>query len=71
VGSAEAEQGVEHPPSGMRQDIGQRESVTRLADPLRRHGIPTRFSVFEGAHDPACWAAELPAALAWITATGG
>lgn len=65
VGTEETETDVRHPPSGMHQGVSQLDSVTRLAEGLERAGHAVRFATFSGGHDPACWAAELPGALAW------
>lgn len=66
VGDREREAGVSHPPSGLRQDTSQLDSVRRLAKALAGMGKNLHYTEFSGGHDPACWAAELPAALLWL-----
>jgi len=63
VGDRETVAGVTHAPSGMRQEVAQRDACERFIDALIRSGYEVQHSVFSGAHDFRCWAAELPAAL--------
>ena len=62
VGDQEIESDLRHPPSDMYQGATQVDSCRRLAEAW---GPSARFSIFEGGHDPACWARELPEALRW------
>lgn len=62
VGDQETDCGISHPPTGLRQEVSQMESVKRAAEALGAH-----LSIFEGGHDPARWKRELPEALAWLT----
>ncbi len=64
----ETERDVRHPPTALHQATGQLDSVTHLAEVLPSEGASVSFSTFDGGHDPACWAAQLPAALAWAGA---
>jgi enterochelin esterase-like enzyme len=66
VGTQELQKGIAHPPSGMLQKICQLDSVRRLASALTDAGHDARLVEFHGGHDPTCWAAELPEALAWL-----
>jgi enterochelin esterase family protein len=68
AGTSELQTDVRHPPTGLYQRTSQRESVGRLADRLRAAGAAVQLNEFDGGHDPACWAAELPAALDWLLA---
>jgi len=67
VGELETEEGVSHPPTGLRQELSQLKSVERAAQALAELGCTVRHRVFAGGHDPAQWQAELPEALAWLT----
>lgn len=65
VGAQETATDVRHPPTGLHQRTSQVDSCRRLAEAW---GSRARLEVFEGGHDPACWRAELPAAMAWARA---
>jgi enterochelin esterase family protein len=67
VGSQELQSGVSHPPSGLFQKTNQLDSVRRLAEKLTGLCQDVHYAEFSGGHDPACWAAELPHALSWLT----
>ena len=66
VGNQELQTGISHPPTGLYQNVSQRESCQRLADKMAHCGYTVRFSEFDGGHDPVCWAAELPSAFDWL-----
>jgi enterochelin esterase-like enzyme len=67
VGSDETSFDVAHPPTGMHQRVCQLDSCRRLAAALQAdRGLDVRFEIFQGGHDAEPWAAELPAALAWL-----
>lgn len=68
VGELETEEGVSHPPTGLRQEVSQLAAVERAAQGLKDLGCTVRHRVFAGGHDPAMWKAELPEALIWLTA---
>ncbi|WP_417389345.1 hypothetical protein [Gimesia sp.] len=54
------------PPSGLFQKTNQLDSVCRLEQKLTAVGQYVHYAGFEGSHDPACWAEELPPALVWL-----
>ena len=66
VGDNEIQKDIAHQPSGMLQKVTQLDSVRRLSEKLQATGDEVRHAEFHGGHDPACWAAELPAALTWL-----
>jgi enterochelin esterase-like enzyme len=66
VGTRELQKGICHPPSGMWQNVAQLDSVRRLSAALEAAGHEVKLTEFAGGHDPACWAAGLPAALRWL-----
>jgi iron(III)-enterobactin esterase len=66
VGDRETVSGITHAPTGMRQDVSQRDACERFNTALSHRGHEVHFHLFPGAHDFRCWAAELPAALAWL-----
>ena len=66
VGSQELQENVTHPPTGLIQKTSQRDSVRRLAEAMADAGHVDHFEEYDGGHDPACWARELPEALAWL-----
>jgi enterochelin esterase family protein len=68
VGLQELQENVVHPPSGLVQKTSQLASVRRLASRLQDTSHTTRFTEYEGGHDPVCWEKELVEALAWLTA---
>lgn len=68
VGSQELQQGVSHPPTGLFQQTSQLDSVRRLVRQLETSFSQVHSHEYAGGHDPACWAAELPAALTWLLA---
>ena len=65
VGSKELEEGVSHPPTGMRQEVNQLDSCRRLAEAIEADEVT--FRTFDGGHDPRCWAEELPEAMEWAS----
>jgi enterochelin esterase family protein len=65
VGNQETQTDLRHPPTDMHQRTSQLDSVRRLAAAF---GQPCHE--YEGGHDPACWQAELPEALAWLFGVG-
>ncbi|WLD13978.1 alpha/beta hydrolase [Planctellipticum variicoloris] len=68
VGNQELQQGVSHPPTGLFQQTSQLDSVRRLVRQLETSFSQVRSHEYDGGHDPACWAAELPDALTWVLA---
>ncbi|MBN9503674.1 MAG: hypothetical protein BGO01_04885 [Armatimonadetes bacterium 55-13] len=67
VGDQETEAGVSHPPTGLRQEISQLDSVQRCAEALNQHGHLVNLHVFAGGHALEPWMAELPLAFRWLT----
>ncbi|MDZ4402626.1 alpha/beta hydrolase-fold protein [Prosthecobacter sp.] len=57
---------VSHPPTPLVQITSQLDSVRRLSAALTAAGHVTHLNEYHGGHDSACWAAELPEALAWL-----
>ena len=69
VGDLETQTGLEHAPSGMRQDISQLDAVNHFVESLQAAGQhEVRHQVFDGKHDADCWKQELSAALEWLLA---
>ncbi len=68
VGDKETDENVTHEPTGMVQKTSQVSSCHRLAQALVGAGATVNENLFAGGHDPACWGAELPAALRWLCA---
>ncbi len=68
VGIHELQQGVSHPPTGLFQQTSQLDSVRRLVRQLESSSSQVHSHEYDGGHDPACWAAELPDALTWVLA---
>lgn len=66
VGDRETVSGITHAPTAMRQEVAQRDACERFNTALSHRGHEVHFHLFAGAHDFRCWAAELPAALAWL-----
>jgi enterochelin esterase family protein len=66
VGDEETATWVNHPPSGMRQEISQIEGVRVVADRLRERGGDVNYHEFSGGHKAAPWRAELADALRWL-----
>ena len=66
VGTLESQEDVMHPPSGMFQKASQLDSVRRLAQGMTNLGHVVHLSEYDGGHDPACWARELPIAVNWL-----
>ncbi len=66
VGSQELQTNVSHPPTPLLQKASQLDSVRRLSSALRTSGHDIHSHEYNGGHDPACWAAELPQSLAWL-----
>ena len=66
VGSQELQTNVSHPPTSLVQKTSQLDSVRRLSSALSARGHNIHTHVYNGGHDPACWAVELPQALEWL-----
>lgn len=68
VGDQETAFGLSHPPTGLRQEVGQITACERFAKALqeRRHSV--HYRVFQGRHGFEPWKAELPDALHWLLA---
>jgi enterochelin esterase family protein len=69
VGNQETDESATHGPTGMIQGASQLASCRRLAQALEDARATVKEHIFAGAHEPACWAAELPSALRWLYAT--
>ena len=70
VGRLETEKDVSHPPSGMFQESSQIDACQRTTDALVSKGFVTNYRVFDGGHDPTCWAEDLVVALPWAIQQG-
>lgn len=68
VGTKEVQENLSHPPTPLYQRTSQLDSVRRLAAGMSRAGHEIHLNEFEGGHDPACWAAEMPEAIGWLVA---
>lgn len=68
VGDQETSAGVSHPPTGLRQDVCQRDAVGRFARALEQNGATMHLQEFSGGHEMAPWQQELPAALEYLLA---
>lgn len=66
VGTQEIQEEASHPPTPLIQKTSQLASVRRLAKRVKAIGHEIHLHEYDGGHDPACWAAELPQALAWL-----
>lgn len=66
VGTREVQEDASHPPTPLVQKTSQLASVRRLAKRLADVGHAVHRHEYDGGHDPACWGAELPQALAWL-----
>ena len=66
VGDRETASGITHRPTGMRQEVSQRDACERFSRALSDRGHEVHFHLFEGAHEFSCWAAELPEAVRWL-----
>ena len=66
VGTREVEDTASHPPTPLIQKTSQLAAVRRLANRLTEAGHTLHLHEFDGGHDPVCWGAELPKALAWL-----
>jgi enterochelin esterase-like enzyme len=66
VGTQELQENVTHPPTGLMQKVSQLDAVRRLAQEMAEAGQVVRLAEYDGGHDPACWARELPSALEWL-----
>ena len=66
VGNQETAFGLSHPPSGLRQDVGQVSACERFAKGLQERKHSVQYRVFQGRHDFKPWTAELPEALTWL-----
>jgi len=65
VGNEETEQDVSHPPSGMFQKTSQIDACQRAYETLKVNNYEVRYRVFNGGHEPDCWAEDLELALPW------
>ena len=70
VGRLETEKDISHPPSGMLQESSQIDACQRTTDALVSKGFVTNYRVFDGGHDPTCWAEDLVVALPWAVQQG-
>jgi enterochelin esterase-like enzyme len=68
VGTKEVQENLSHPPTPLYQRTSQLDSVRRLAAGMSRAGHEMHLNEFEGGHDPARWAAEIPEAIGWLLA---
>lgn len=68
VGNQETAFGLWHPPTGLRQDVGQVSACERFAKALSERKHSVHYRVFPGRHAPEPWKAELPDALQWLLA---
>jgi enterochelin esterase-like enzyme len=66
VGTQELQENVSHSPTALFKKTNQLDSVGRLAQRLTSGGHEVHRHEYDGGHDPLCWAAELPRALAWL-----
>ncbi len=66
VGTHEVQENVSHPPTPLIQKTSQLASVRRLAKHMTEAGHEIHCHEYDGGHDPVCWGAELPQALAWL-----
>jgi enterochelin esterase-like enzyme len=66
VGLQELQTNASHPPTPLVQKASQLDSVRRLNSALSGSGHDVHCHEYDGGHDPACWAAELPQSLAWL-----
>lgn len=66
VGLQELQTTASHPPTPLVQRSSQLDSVRRLSSALRAGGHDVYSNEYNGGHDSACWAAELPQSLAWL-----
>lgn len=66
VGLRELQTNASHPPTPLVQKASQLDSVRRLSSALSSSGHEIHHHEYDGGHDPACWAAELPQSLAWL-----
>jgi len=69
VGTPEVQENVSHPPTPLIQKTSQLASARRLAKRMTETGHEIHCHEYYGAHDPVCWGAELPQALAWLLHT--
>ena len=66
VGTQELQENVSHPPTPLHQKTSQLGSVRRLASAMTDASHEIHCHEYVGGHDPVCWGAELPHALAWL-----
>jgi len=66
VGDKERETGLSYPPSGMRQEVSQVESVEKIAGALKAAGRDVHYHLFAGGHELELWKNEVPPALQWL-----
>ncbi len=66
VGTREVQENASHPPTPLVQTTSQLASVRRLARRMADVGHTVHRHEYDGGHDPVCWGAELPQALAWL-----
>ena len=67
VGKQELQENVSHPPTPLFQKASQLDSVRRLTAAMTVAGHEVHRHEYNGGHDPVCWGAELPDALAWLS----
>lgn len=66
VGLQELQTNASHPPTPLVQRSSQLDSVRRLSSALKAGGHDIYSNEYNGGHDSAFWAAELPQSLAWL-----
>jgi enterochelin esterase family protein len=66
VGDEETQSGISHPPTGLKQNVPQKDACGSFARTLTERGHDTRFSVHAGGHEAGPWRSELPEAMAWL-----
>jgi enterochelin esterase-like enzyme/ribosomal protein S18 acetylase RimI-like enzyme len=69
VGDQETEVGVEHPPTGLFQELSQIEGVEKAVQVLRDIGGTVRHEPYHGGHSMERWREDLERALPWLLAT--
>lgn len=69
VGTHEVQENASHPPTPLIQKTSQLASVRRLTKRMTEAGHNMHLHEYDGGHDPVCWGAELPEALAWLLNT--
>ncbi len=66
VGDQESEVNVEHPPTGLLQEISQIEGVETAARVLKEIGGVVHYHQYHGGHSSRFWRDELGDAMRWI-----